>query len=45
MAMYFWTNYSGFNGKIVEKIVVMPIWDVYLAYQAVKILATADLIL
>ena len=23
----------------------MPSWDVYLAYQAVKILATADLIL
>ena len=43
--MYFWTNYSGFNGKIVGKIVVMPSWDVYLAYQAVKILATADLIL
>ena len=45
MAMYFWTNYSGFNGNIVGKIVVMPSWDVYLAYQAVKILATADLIL
>ena len=45
MAMYFWTNYSGFNGKILGKIVVMPILDVYLANQAVKILATADLIL
>ena len=45
MAMYFWTNYSGFNGKIVGEIIVMPSWDVYLAYQAVKILATADLIL
>ena len=45
MAMYFWTNYLGFNGKIVGEIVVMPSWDVYLAYQAVKILATADLIL
>ena len=45
MAMYFWTNYSGFNEKIVGKIVVMPSWDVYLAYQAEKILTTADLIL
>ena len=45
MAMYFWTNYSGFNGKIMGTIVVMPSWDVYLAYEAVKILATADLIL
>ena len=27
------------------KIAVMPSWDVYLAYKAVKILATADLIL
>ena len=45
MAMYFWTNYSGFNGNIVGEIVVMPSWDVYLAYQAVKILATADLIM
>ena len=43
--MYFWTIYSGFNGKIVEKIVVMQSSDVYLANQAVKILATADLIL
>ena len=45
MAMDVWTNYLGFNGKIVGKIVVMPIWDVYLAYQAIKNLATADLIL
>ena len=45
MAMYFWTNYSGFNGKILGKIVAMPRWDVYLAYQAVKILAIADLVL
>ena len=45
MAMYFWTNYSGFNGKIVEKIVVMASCDVDLAYQAVTILATAELIL
>ena len=45
MAMYFWTNYSGFNGKIVGKIVVIPSWDVYPAYQAVQIMATADLIL
>ena len=45
MAMYFYKNYSGFNGKIMGKIVAMPSWDVYLAYQAVKILATADLIL
>ena len=45
MAMYFWMIYSGFNGKIVGKIVAMPSSDVYLAYQAVKILATADLIL
>ena len=44
MAMYFWTNYSGFNGEIVEKIVVMPRWDVYLVYQGVNILATVDLI-
>ena len=43
--MYFWTHYSGFNGKIVAKIVAMSSWDVYLAYQAVKILETADLIL
>ena len=41
MAMYFWSNYSGFNGKIVGKIVVMPSFDVYLAYQAVKILFQA----
>ena len=45
MVMYFKTNYSDFNGKIVGEIVVMPSWDVYLTYQAVKILATADLIL
>ena len=43
--MYFWTNYSGFNGKIMGKIAVMPSWDVYMAYKAAKILATADLIL
>ena len=43
--MYSWMNYSGFNEKIMGEIVVMPSWDVYLAYQAVKILATADLIL
>ena len=24
MAMYFWTNYSGFNGEIVGKIFVIP---------------------
>ena len=45
MAMYFWTNNSGFNGKNIGKIVAMPTWDVYLACQAVKILAAADLIL
>ena len=43
--MHFWTNYSGFNGEIVGIIVVMPSWDVYLAYQALKILASDDLIL
>ena len=32
-------------GKSWGKFVVMPSWGVYLAYQAVKILATADLIL
>ena len=42
MAMYFWTKFSGFNGKIVGEIVAMPSWDVY---QAEKILVTADLIL
>ena len=45
MAMYFLTNYSGFNGKIMGEIAVMQSWDVYLTYKAVKILATADLIL
>ena len=45
MAIYFWTNYSGFNGKIVGEIVVIPSWDVYPAYQAIQIMATADLIL
>ena len=45
MAMYFWSNYLGCNGKIMGKVVVMPSWDVYLAYKAVKILATAELIL
>ena len=43
--MYFWSNYPGFNGEIVGQVVVMPSWDVYLAYQDVKILAIADLIL
>ena len=42
MAMYFWSNYSGCNGKIMGKVVVMSGWDVYLAYKAVKILATAE---
>ena len=43
--MYSFVNYCGFNGKILDKIVLMPSWNLELAHQGKNMLAVANLIL
>ena len=40
--MYFLMNYSVFNRKILDKIVLMLSWGIWQAYLGVNILATAN---